>query len=77
MVIEFKSGKIIVTQYEIVVRMMGEHMLTMQAQVDAIQLIGGANVISVNGSECKWSIKLDNSEQLEQLAAEIGIDIQS
>lgn len=77
MVVEFKSGKIIVTAHELVVRLMDEHRVTMQAQTDAVQLIGkGANVISVNGAECKWSIKLDNEEQLEQVAAEMGIAIQ-
>ncbi|MFA0521254.1 DUF3389 family protein, partial [Vibrio sp. 10N.222.55.E8] len=57
MVITFKSGKVIATAHELVVRLDGEHRVTLHAQVDAIQLIGkGANVISANGSECKWSI---------------------
>lgn len=77
MVIDFKSGKIIATPHEIVVRLDGEHRVTLQAQTDAIQLIGnGANVISVNGAECKWSIKLDNQEQLTELSDVIGIAIQ-
>ncbi|KFI10881.1 DUF3389 domain-containing protein [Vibrio coralliilyticus] len=77
MVVEFKSGKIIVTSHEIVVKVATEHMITLQAQVDAIQLIGrGANVIAANGSETKWSIKLDNEQQLFKIASEIGIDIQ-
>ncbi|AIW21368.1 DUF3389 domain-containing protein [Vibrio coralliilyticus] len=77
MVVEFKSGKIIVTSHEIVVKFATEHMITLQAQVDAIQLIGrGANVIAANGSETKWSIKLDNEQQLFKIANEIGIDIQ-
>jgi len=77
LVIDFKSGKIIATPHEIVVRLDGEHRVTLQAQTDAIQLIGnGANVISVNGAECKWSIKLDNQEQLTELSDVIGIAIQ-
>lgn len=77
MLVEFKSGKIIATPHEIVVKLIGEHMVTLQAQTDAIQLIGrGANVIAANGSETKWSIKLDNEAQLKALADEIGIDIQ-
>ncbi|WP_375749838.1 DUF3389 domain-containing protein [Vibrio sp. HN007] len=75
MIIEFKSGKIIANQFELVIRIAGEQMITMQAQVDAVELISGANVVMVNGSECKWSIKLDNEEQLHQLSHEIGIDI--
>ncbi|XAW88252.1 DUF3389 domain-containing protein [Vibrio sp. CDRSL-10 TSBA] len=76
MVIDFKSGKIVVTPFELVVRLNGEHRVTLQAQSDAVQLIGkGANVISVNGSEAKWSIKLDNEQQLQQIGAELGCEI--
>jgi hypothetical protein len=75
MLIECSWGKIVVTPFELVVRLEGEHRVTMQAQTDAVQLIGqGANVISVNGSECKWSVKLDNEEQLRLIATEIGCD---
>lgn len=76
MVIDFKSGKIVVTPFELVVRLNGEHRVTLQAQSEAVQLIGkGANVISVNGSEAQWSIKLDNEQQLQQIAAELGCEI--
>ncbi|KHT47444.1 DUF3389 domain-containing protein [Vibrio sinaloensis] len=77
MVIDFKSGKVIVTPHEIVVKLVGEHMVILQAQTDALQLIGrGANVIAANGSETKWSIKLDDEQQLRAIANEIGIEIQ-
>lgn len=72
MVIEFLYGKIIVTPHELVVRLDGEHKVTMQAASDAVQLIGGANVVVVNGSESKWSIKLDNDQQLKQIAGQLG-----
>ncbi|MDG3085432.1 DUF3389 domain-containing protein [Vibrio hannami] len=75
MIIEFKNGKVIANQFEVVVRLNGENMVTMQSQVDAIELISGANVITANGSECKWSVKLDNENQLQQLSQEVGIDI--
>ncbi len=69
MVIEFRSGKVIVTPHEMVIKLNGKHMVTLQAQVDAVQLIGrGANVIAANGSETKWSIKLDNAEQVSDIA---------
>ncbi|ELA8360375.1 TPA: DUF3389 family protein [Vibrio alginolyticus] len=64
MVIEFSLGKIIATQREIVIKISGSAMVTLQAQTDAI------------GAECKWSIKLDNEEQLAELSREIGTDIQ-
>ncbi len=77
MVIEFKYGKIIATQHEVVVRLEGEHRAMMQATTDAVQLMGkGANVVVVNCSEAKWSIKLDNEEQLKLLAETIGCSIQ-
>ncbi|PFG58241.1 uncharacterized protein DUF3389 [Vibrio sp. ES.051] len=77
MVIQFSLGKIIATQREIVIKLAGSAMVTLQSQTDAIQLLGrGANVVLSHGAECKWSIKLDNQEQLSQLAQEIGIDIQ-
>lgn len=77
MVIEFSIGKIIATQREIVIKLSGNNMVTLQAQTDAIQLLGrGANVVLVHGAESKWSIKLDDEAQLHQLAQEIGIDIQ-
>lgn len=65
------------TQREIVIKLSGSAMVTLQAQTDAIQLLGrGANVVLSHGAECKWSIKLDNEEQLAELSREIGIDIQ-
>ncbi|EGQ8056419.1 DUF3389 domain-containing protein [Vibrio alginolyticus] len=77
MVIEFSLGKIIATQREIVIKLSGSAMVTLQAQTDAIQLLGrGASVVLSHGAECKWSIKLDNEEQLAELSREIGIDIQ-
>lgn len=76
MVINFSAGKIIVTAYEIVVRIDGEQKLVLQAQSDAVTLIGqGANVISVNGSECKWSLKLDCAEQLLDISKQLGCEI--
>ncbi|GAB2650386.1 DUF3389 domain-containing protein [Vibrio panuliri] len=77
MVIEFSIGKIIATPHEVVIKIQGTQMITLQAQTDAIQLIGrGANVVTANCSEAKWSIKLDNEQQLLDLAAQIGIAIE-
>lgn len=76
MVIPIEGGKIIVNAFELVVRLDDAYKTTLQAQNDAIQLIGkGANVISVNGSECKWSVKLSQAEQLEQIAKEMSLPI--
>ncbi|ENM5765103.1 DUF3389 domain-containing protein [Vibrio mimicus] len=74
MVIQFKSGKIILTTHEVVVRLGQE--VTLQAQADAITLMSnGANVMIANGSETKWSIKLDDETQLRTIAQTLGCDV--
>ncbi|ERM53280.1 DUF3389 domain-containing protein [Vibrio mimicus] len=74
MVIQLKSGKIILTTHEVVVRLGQE--VTLQAQADAITLMGnGANVMIANGSETKWSIKLDDETQLRTIAQTLGCDV--
>lgn len=75
MIITFSQGKIIATQHEVVIRIDGCCRMMMQAQVDELTLIGGANVITALGSGLHWSVKLDTDEQLQQLADEIGIAI--
>ena len=75
MIINFKQGRIIATQREVVVRIDGNCRVNLQAQVDELTLISGANVVSAVGSGINWSIKLDSDEQLQQLANEIGIAI--
>lgn len=76
MKITFSEGDIIANQHELVIRLNNTSRITVQAEIDALTLIGGANVISAVGSGMKWSIKLDNSEQLELLAQEIGVAIE-
>lgn len=77
MLIEFSIGKIIATQHEVVVRLTGDHRVTMQAQIDSVQLIGkGANVLLANTGECKWSLKLDSESQLLALSQAIGIAVE-
>ncbi|UPQ89893.1 DUF3389 domain-containing protein [Vibrio sinaloensis] len=77
MIITFSSGKVIATAHELVVKLSGPHRVSLQSQIDAVSLIGkGANVIVAHGSETTWSVKLDNQEQLLQIAQQIGIDIQ-
>ncbi|WP_295890879.1 DUF3389 domain-containing protein [uncultured Vibrio sp.] len=76
MVIEIKSGKIIATAHEIIVKLNGDQHVAMQAQSDSITLIGkGANVVVANEGGCKWSVKLDNEQQLELLSSQLGCAI--
>ncbi|NVD07908.1 DUF3389 domain-containing protein [Vibrio sp. JPW-9-11-11] len=77
MIIPFSGGKVIASAHELVVKLTGPHMVSLQSQIDAISLIGrGANVIAAHGSETTWSIKLDDEQQLRDIAQQIGIDIQ-
>ncbi|RYU67681.1 DUF3389 domain-containing protein [Aliivibrio finisterrensis] len=76
MKVTFSEGDIVVNPHEMVVRLNNTSRVTMQAETDALTLIGGVNVISAVGSGMKWSIKLDNAEQLEILAQELGIAIE-
>lgn len=76
MKISFSEGDIIANQREIVIRLSNKSRTTLQAEVDAITLIGGANVINAVGSGVKWSVKLDDEVQLQQLAEEIGIAVE-
>ncbi|MEL7292662.1 MAG: DUF3389 domain-containing protein [Pseudomonadota bacterium] len=77
MIITFSGGKVIATAHELVVKLSGPHRVSLQSQIDAVSLIGqGANVIVAHGSETTWSVKLDNQEQLVEIAQQIGIDVQ-
>lgn len=77
MIIPFSGGKVIASAHEVVIKLGGAHMVSLQAQIDALSLIGrGANVIAAYGSETTWSIKLDNEQQLNELATQIGLKIQ-
>jgi len=74
--LSFSEGRIIANQHELVVRLDGASRVTLQARVDDVTLIGGANVVTATGSGVNWSVKLDSEEQLNQLADAIGIAIQ-
>ncbi|MGF1773215.1 DUF3389 domain-containing protein [Vibrio wakamikoensis] len=74
MVIDISSGKVIVTPHEVVVRyQVGQ--ITLQSQVDALQLILPACILSANGAECKWSIKLDDESQVKAISEACSIEI--
>lgn len=76
MIISFSEGKVIANQRELVVRLNGASRITLQAQIDEVTLIGGANVVTATGSGIHWSVRLDNEQQLAELSQEIGIAIQ-
>ncbi len=75
MLITFSQGKIIANHREIMVKLEGDAKVTLQAQVDEVELIGTVNIVTAVGSGLNWSIRLDSSDQLQTLSAEIGIAI--
>jgi len=75
MLIAFSQGRIIANNREVMIKIEGDARITLQAQVDELDLIGGANVITAVGSGINWSIRLDDSKQLQTLATETGIAI--
>lgn len=76
MIIEFSHGKTIANQHEIVIRLAAVPQANLQAQLESLTLIGrGANVITAHDIGCQWSIKLDNAEQVEQLAEFLSLPI--
>lgn len=77
MLIAFSQGKIIANNREVMIKLFGEAKVTLQAQVDELELIDTANVISAVGSGINWSIRLDNSEQLKILSLETAIVIKN
>jgi hypothetical protein len=76
MVITFKHGKIIVTPNELVIKLTGDAHIMMQASAETVELIGqGVNVIAVNSGAVRWSVKLDNGEQMIAIADVLGCDV--
>lgn len=76
MLIKFNQGRIVANNRDIMIKLEGQASVTLQAQVDDVALLGDANVITVLGSGISWSVRLDSREQLDNLAAAIGIAIQ-
>ncbi|MZI93933.1 DUF3389 family protein [Vibrio sp. CAIM 722] len=76
MLVEFSQGKIIVTTHEVVVKLAAPSQCMLHAQSEAISLFSGANVMVANTGAVKWTITLDNPQQLNILSEQLGCDIQ-
>lgn len=57
------------------VKLEGNAKITLQAQVDELEFIGGANVITAIGSGISWSVRLDDNKQLQFLSSETGVGV--
>ncbi|WP_261818263.1 DUF3389 domain-containing protein [Vibrio gallicus] len=70
MTLDFELGKIVVTPLEIMIRIEGVQRLTLQAQTEALQIMG--DVLVVHDAQSRWSMKLD-SNLIEQIIEITGI----
>ncbi|AZG72998.1 DUF3389 family protein [Shewanella livingstonensis] len=75
MVIDFSIGKLIVTINEIQCRF-HDNQIVLTASVDDISCFHQGLVIAADGGTVRWSIKLDNAVQLEQVLDVTGIQAQ-
>lgn len=75
MILEFSQGKLIITPNEIQCRLYENHII-LSAVVDDISCFHHGLVIAADAGTVKWTIKLDNPQQFEQLLQETGIHAQ-
>ncbi len=76
MVLEFSQGKLVVTEFEVQVRLSVSSVL-LQASVEDISLRVAPPMLIANGGSVRWSIKLDDRTQLTSVQEILGIDFQS
>lgn len=73
MLVEFSQGKLIATEFEVQIRLNMANVV-LQAAAEDISLRLEPPMIIANGGGVRWSIKLDNTNQLDALQALLGID---
>ncbi|GGI98469.1 PTS sugar transporter subunit IIA [Shewanella hanedai] len=72
MVIDFSQGKIILTPFEVQIKLSASGS-GMYAMAEDLTFIDDALIISADAGSIKWSLRLDTLEQLLMIRAEIGI----
>jgi len=72
MVIEFSQGKIILTPFEVQVRLSTSG-TTMYAMVEDIKFNDQALILYADAGAVRWSLRLDTIEQLSIMREELGI----
>ncbi|MCE9688223.1 MULTISPECIES: DUF3389 family protein [Shewanella] len=73
MVLDFSQGKIIVTAFEVQVRLRASN-LVLQAMAEDIQLKRQGRLLLADGGAVRWSLSLDDEAQLEQIREQLGLD---
>lgn len=73
MVIDFSQGKLIVTEFEVQVRLNAASIVLLAGAED-IALRREPSMLIANGGAVRWSVKLDNETQLQSVQEILGID---
>ncbi len=71
MIIELSSGKIVLTPFEVQVRL--NNQCHLYAMVEDIKFHQDALMMIADAGAVRWNLKLDNEEQLQQIKTELGI----
>ncbi|MEZ9822191.1 DUF3389 domain-containing protein [Shewanella sp. 10N.286.45.A1] len=71
MIIEFSNGKIVLTPFEVQVRL--NNHCHLYAMVEDIKFLQDALMMIADAGAVRWNLKLDNEQQLQQIRAELGI----
>ncbi|MCL1145856.1 DUF3389 family protein [Shewanella sp. 10N.261.52.F9] len=71
MIIAFSAGKIILTPFEVQVRL--DNGCQLYAMVDDVKCHDDALMLVADAGAVRWNIKLDTSEQLQEIKQELGI----
>lgn len=74
MIIEFSQGKLILSPFEIQVRLNAPGVV-LQAMVEDIRLRQEVLVLSADAGAVRWSLKLDNQQQADDLVEFLGAQI--
>ncbi|MCG9729337.1 DUF3389 domain-containing protein [Shewanella sp. Isolate13] len=71
MIIQFSAGKLILSPFEVQVRL--DNGCQLYAMVDDIKLHQDALMLVADAGAVRWNIKLDSNEQLQEIKDELGI----
>lgn len=72
MVIDFSQGKIILTPFEIQIKLSTSGS-GMYAMAEDLKFIDDALIISADAGSVKWSLRLDSIEQLNMIRETLGV----
>ncbi|QLE85328.1 MULTISPECIES: DUF3389 family protein [Shewanella] len=73
MIVEFSQGKIITSAFEIQIRLTAAN-TTLFAMAEDVKAIDDARLLLADAGAVRWSIALDNLEQLNQVKQALAID---